>query len=264
MICLPAVLTDDVKPKEYREIYKDGLLDNKRLTQQTLDKEREKVGSYVYNAQYLQAPVSDESALFKLKNNRYCDYENGIITADNKFIDVNTCNKFLCIDLALTVKETSDYTVIGFFASDKDTNLYLLDILRIRVEGAEHKQLIHEMYNKHNPHTIAIESVQYQASLIQELSKQGLPVEPLKPDKDKYSRAIPASARHESGKIFFNSKLNDLQDIELELQQFPLAEHDDFVDVLAYAVNYVSEHNNRITLINPNIINTRKRKEIWH
>ena len=76
--------------------------------------------------------------------------------------------------------------------------------------------------------------MQYQASLVQALSRDGLPVRPLKPDRDKLSRALPMAARVESGDVYFPAEAPWLADFESELRQFPNAEHDDQVDAFAY------------------------------
>ena len=58
----------------------------------------------------------------------------------------------------------------------------------------------------------------------------------LKADKDKFSRALPLSAKMESGLVFYPTDTMWYADLEKELLTFPVGEHDDQVDALAYAV----------------------------
>jgi predicted phage terminase large subunit-like protein len=150
--------------------------------------------------------------------------------------------RFFTIDLAITTNANSDYTVISYFASDKNNNIYLIDCYREKIEGAQHADIVNMMYQKYKPHAVGVESVAYQQSLCQTLIRMGLPVVLLKPDKDKTTRAWSAAIRHENGAIYFNRHLSNLNDLESELGMFPNSKHDDFVDTLSYAVEYMQSN----------------------
>lgn len=64
-ICLPGELTDDVKPKELRARYVDGLLDPQRLSRETLQELESELGAYGYAAQVLQTPVPLGGGMFE-------------------------------------------------------------------------------------------------------------------------------------------------------------------------------------------------------
>ncbi len=83
--------------------------------------------------------------------------------------------------------------------------------------------------------TIKVESIGYQVALIQALRERGLPVEEVRPDKDKVTRASAAGALYKGGKIYHLRGAEWLHDFEAELLAFPAGEHDDQVDALAYA-----------------------------
>ena len=68
-ICLPAELTDDVKPVELRENYVDDLLDPVRLPKTVLD-ENKKISAYAYGGQWLQNPVPLGGGMFKTERIR--------------------------------------------------------------------------------------------------------------------------------------------------------------------------------------------------
>lgn len=63
-ICLPAELTDDVKPKRVRKFYKKGLMDPVRLSMDVLNAAKAD-GSYVYAGQFLQTPVPAGGGMFQ-------------------------------------------------------------------------------------------------------------------------------------------------------------------------------------------------------
>lgn len=66
-VCLPAELTDDVKPKELRKYYEanDGLLDPVRLSRKVLEEARITLGDFGYAGQFGQNPVPRGGGMFK-------------------------------------------------------------------------------------------------------------------------------------------------------------------------------------------------------
>ena len=90
------------------------------------------------------------------------------------------------------------------------------------------------MAEKWNPAVIAIEQVQYQAAVVQELLRTTrLPVRGIRPDKDKLTRFLPLVARYEQGLVRHAPGLPGW--FEDELLSFPVGKHDDGVDALAYS-----------------------------
>jgi predicted phage terminase large subunit-like protein len=63
-ICLPAELTDSVRPVALRKNYVDGLMDPARLSRKVLDEEK-KLGEFYYAGQFLQNPVPLGGGMFK-------------------------------------------------------------------------------------------------------------------------------------------------------------------------------------------------------
>jgi hypothetical protein len=64
-ICLPAELSDDVKPAELKKKYIDGLLDPVRLSREILDEQKTDLGSLSYAGQYEQRPVAAGGNIIK-------------------------------------------------------------------------------------------------------------------------------------------------------------------------------------------------------
>jgi predicted phage terminase large subunit-like protein len=138
------------------------------------------------------------------------------------------------VDLALSMKDDADYSVCVALARDAQGTIYVLDAQRVRAPFHQVLQFIQSMAAKWHPAIIAIESVQYQAAVVQELLRTtNLPVRGVKPDKDKLTRFLPLVARYEQGLVRHTPDLPAW--FEAELLAFPVGEHDDGADALAYS-----------------------------
>lgn len=140
----------------------------------------------------------------------------------------------LGVDLALSTKTTADYTAIVAMCRDAGGTVCILDAQRIQAPFHSVLQFIQQMAEKWNPVVIAIEQVQYQAAVVQELLRTTtLPVMGVRPDKDKLTRFLPLLARYEQGLIVHAPSLPAW--FEEELLTFPMGEHDDGVDAASMA-----------------------------
>jgi predicted phage terminase large subunit-like protein len=140
----------------------------------------------------------------------------------------------LGIDLAISEKETADYTAGAVIGRDSDGNIHVLDIQRIRGSFSEQINFIEHLASKWKPAIVGIEDVAYQRALIQQLAAQtSLNVRGIKPISDKVSRFAPLEGRYEMGQVTHVRGLDPV--FESELLAFPVADHDDMVDALAYA-----------------------------
>ncbi|MDY0373516.1 MAG: hypothetical protein RBQ86_05325, partial [Candidatus Izemoplasmatales bacterium] len=93
-----------------------------------------------------------------------------------------------------------------------------------------------------------IETVQYQAVLLQELNVfSDMSVRALSTmGLDKVTRAMSMSAKYESGKVFHNANMENLEDLEDELTTFDEGEHDDIVDCVSYIPQCVTQERTKI------------------
>lgn len=149
------------------------------------------------------------------------------------------CLRFGTSDLAISLKTTADYTVCAAWALTPKRNLCLLDFDRRRMEGPDIIPALHMMRQKWKLAYMGIEKVAFQATIIQDARRRGMPVRELKPDKDKVSRAMNAAAYMQGGKVWWRKTINDIPDFTNEVMNFPLAAHDDCTDVLAYATTHI-------------------------
>lgn len=140
----------------------------------------------------------------------------------------------LGVDLALSVHTEADYTACIAMSQDLSGMIYIRDAQRIRAPFHQVLLFIEQMAAKWKPSIIAIEQVQYQAAVVQELNRTTrLPVRGVRPDKDKLTRFLPLAARYEQGLVKHAPGLPGW--FEDELLAFPVGEHDDAADAAAYA-----------------------------
>jgi predicted phage terminase large subunit-like protein len=199
---------------------------------------KSKLGSYWFAALFQQRPAPEEGDRFKRQWFRYWSYianETVYQLGTDKKVPVDACWTFGTMDLAASEKSTADYTVIGIWAVTPDNDLLLLDIIRAQVSAAEHDALIESVFAQHALSFLGIESVQYQLSLVQRMTRKGYPIRKLKADRDKVSRSLVASARYEIGAMYHKANATWLDTYEDELLHFPNAKHDDQVDAAGYA-----------------------------
>lgn len=148
--------------------------------------------------------------------------------------DLKRCRISMGIDLAISTKDGADFTAIAVMAKHDDGRIFVLDAARNRLAFSDVLRFIQQMAAKHKPAAIAIETVQYQAAVVQELLRTtNLPVRGVRPDKDKVTRFQPLEARFEQGLVHLAPDLP--QAFTSELLAFPLGEHDDWCDALSYA-----------------------------
>lgn len=239
ILCLQAIAEQD---EDYGVLKRKAgePLWGERFSLQDLERIKTTIGRYWFNALYQQRPAESEGEIFKREYFRYFTEEQDFYVLydgqDRKrTIKKSDCIVFQTVDLAITTKETSDYTVIGTFAVTPAKDLLVLDIYRARIDMPTQKRVIKDLYKKIQPAYIGIESQAYQLALIQELRQEGLPIRELKAVKDKVARALTVATRYESGSVYHLKNGRYLEDLEDELLRFPVGEHDDQVDVLSYA-----------------------------
>lgn len=206
-------------------------------------------GPYIWSALYQQEPSPEAGGIFKRDWFRYyhgnpgedrtwVEYDD---EAGSKHrVEWGALTRFITVDLAASTKEVADYTVAGVFGMTREKlpKLFLLDLVRSRIEGPDIVPMLRRLMRRWRPTVVGIEKVGFQLALIQQARREGLPVRELEPDRDKVARALAATPLFEAGRIYFRHGALWLEDLERELLQFPTGEHDDQVDVLAYASTF--------------------------
>lgn len=88
--------------------------------------------------------------------------------------------------------------------------------------------------------TVIIENAGSGTPLIQDLVGESLRAIPFKPEGDKALRMSAQSANIEAGHVFLPNKAPWLDEFETEVMAFPHGAHDDQVDSMAQALDWVS------------------------
>lgn len=153
----------------------------------------------------------------------------------------------LGVDLAISEKQGSDFTAIVAMSRDAETGVvYIREVERHRVGFHEVLNRIKAASARWNPLVIAIEQTQYQAAVIQELTRTtNLPVRAVKPDKDKLTRFMPLLTRYEQ-RLVRHDPSGAPAWFREELLSFPEGKHDDGVDAAAYAFAQLQKSSARI------------------
>lgn len=197
------------------------------------------LGAYPWAALYQQAPAPAGGGLFKRDWFQYFDVDGAdyILHSPRGDLRVSSdnCTVFQTCDPAGSTKTSADYFALGTWAVTPTQDTLLLDVVHRRLEGPDQPALFRESFQQWNPSVQGVEARNTGLTLFQQLKRDGLPVVELKPDSDKFTRALPMAARYESGCVYHLANAPWLVDYELELVGFPGAAHDDQVDMAAYA-----------------------------
>jgi predicted phage terminase large subunit-like protein len=148
--------------------------------------------------------------------------------------------RFGMMDLAASIKERSDYTVLTSWALSRAGDLFLLDVDRRQLEAPDQTKMMRAALDKHGLSFIGVESVAYQLSLSQYARRERIPVKKVTAKGDKVARALTASTIMEAGQLYFPKWASWMPEVEAELYNFPGAAHDDIVDTVAYAAIYAT------------------------
>jgi predicted phage terminase large subunit-like protein len=198
-------------------------------TQQNLDDQRDKVGATAWQREYLLKVVPEEGADIKEEWIRYYDTEPS---------EMQTGLSGTGIDLAISKKETADYTsmVSGTsFVIEGIPKIYIKpNPINARLSFHETIETTKAM-SVANPFSIFfVESVAYQKAAIEEMERALLPVTAMIAGSDKRARLRAVAVYIQNGTIVFPR--HGCEDLIIQLLGFGVEEHDDLVDALVYLI----------------------------
>ena len=213
-------------------IRRDGSLYFHKLTAEFLANAKRTLGSYKYANQYENIVIPADLQCFKREWIQY-------YTQMPKRV-----NTFMFIDPAISQADTADFTGVVVVHVDYEKRWYVSYARRHKITPTQILDLIFSLNEQFKPTVIGIESVAYQKALFyflhEEMRRRDvlLPIKDVVPPttKTKQMRILSLVPRLEFGHMFFNQ---GLQDLELEMMQFPRGVHDDLIDALA-SIEYIS------------------------
>lgn len=217
----------------YKRAYNDNgtLFFPEKLSAEFLERAKRTMGSYLFANQYLNEIIPAELQTFKKEWFRY--YEN---------VPTNV-KTFMFVDPALSEADTSDSTGVVVVHVDHEKRWFVRYAKRLRCSPTQLIEYIFKLHQTFSPDVIGIEQVAYQKALLyfldEEMRRRNvlLPIKGINPptNKTKQARILSLVPRFEWGHLLLNQ---GLQDLELELLQFPRGAHDDLIDALA-SIEYI-------------------------
>lgn len=181
-----------------------------------------------WNAQYMQAPTSEEGALIKRdwwkiwpEHKKHPKFEAIIQSWDTAFLKTERSNYSAC-------------TTWGLFYPDPDAkvpNVLLLDAMKAKLEFPQLKRKAMDLYNEWQPDSVVVEAKAAGAPLIYELRAMGIPIKEFTPSRgqDKIVRVNSITDIFASGMVWRpDSRWSE--EVADECAAFPNGESDDIVD----------------------------------
>ncbi len=193
---------------------------------------RRTMGEYNFAAQYQQAPAPLGGGMIKAEWFR-----------SHKPGEQPAC--FDCIvqswDTANKSTELTDYSVCTTWAQ-KDKRIYLLDVLRKRMDYPDLKRAVRQHAELFHPTNILIEDKASGTQLIQELLRDGVyGVTPYEPTMDKIMRMHTVSNTIENGFVYLPTESDWRAAYMHELTTFPNGKYDDQVDSTSQALDWLKQ-----------------------
>ena len=195
-----------------------------------LEQIRKTIGEYNFAGQYQQAPTPLGGGLVKTAWLRH--YAPGELPAKFERIvqSWDTANK------ATELSDFSVCTTWGILGKD----LYLIDVLRRRMEYPELKRAVRDQHALFRPSVVLIEDKASGTQLIQELVADGLyAVTRYQPQSDKIMRMHAQTAMIENGFVHLPKAAPWLAAYLHEMTTFPNGRHDDQVDSTAQMLDWL-------------------------
>ena len=237
-VFLRQAITDDLWDNSKQEFVKGKVLWPEKYDLNELSKIRRKMGSYTFASQYQNLSIPPSDATFKREWFRY--YEQ----ADLRGVDLN---RYLLIDPAISQEAYADYTAMVTVGVDQHSNIYVLDILRERMDPNKIINNIFFQYERWHPQAVGLEEVAFQRSLRYSLKqemekrKRYLNIVELSPHtRTKDQRIKGLQPLYANGKVLHNKDLVYNIYLEDELLRFPNGKHDDEIDSLSYCLDLIS------------------------
>jgi len=225
LVELPAILHEDTD--------KEKSLWPEQWPLEALKNTKASIDPRYWNAQYMQNPTSDMSAVIGRKDWKIWEQD------DPPHVEY----VIQSWDTAFETNNTADYsacTTWGVWYNNEDKgspNLILLDAFKDRMTFPELKATALKHYKEWNPDAFIVEKKAAGAPLIQELRRIGIPVQEFSPSRgnDKMVRLNAVADLFTSGKVWAPDTRWAREVVE-EVASFPVGENDDYVDTVSQAL----------------------------
>jgi predicted phage terminase large subunit-like protein len=208
------------------------VLHPERESREVLDRTRRALGEYDFAGQYQQTPAPLGGGMVKVDwfprfwPDELPDCFDQIVQS------WDTANK---------VSELSNYSVCTTWGI-KDSRIYLLHVLRQRMDYPELKRAVREQWQECGATVVLIEDRASGTQLIQELKVEGVhAVTGYTPEGDKIMRMHAQTATIENGSVYLPQGATWLASFLQELTTFPKGKYDDQVDSTSQALAWIKQ-----------------------
>lgn len=223
-ICLPATVSELVKPARLKKKYRFGLLDPTRLSKRILKNARNDLGQYAFAGQYEQNPTPAGGGMFKVDR-----------LEENIGLPPDKLKKLVRYwDKAISLSTGAAFTVGVLMGEDREGRLWVLDVIRGRWTSSRRENIIKTTAKRDGllvrigieiePGSGGIESAENTAKNL-----KGYRVTLHRPHGDKVTRADPFSVQVNAGNVSLKQAAWNRDYLE-ELRYFPFSKYKDQVD----------------------------------
>ena len=220
------------KAKKYAAISASGgPLWPERWPIKRLEAKKRQIGLAAFEQEFQNEPLDSEARIFREETFAYYTTED---------IASKQLATYGFIDLAISEKQTADYTALVTIGVDEMGKIYVLDYVRRRMPIGAQVQACFHAYDRWEHTALGVEVIAYQRAFKQLLDVESaktsrwIPTVEVRPDVDKVRRISTLAPLIERGDLLFRREQTELVD---ELRHFPKAPHDDLADALHGAVN---------------------------
>lgn len=196
----------------------------------SLEDKKKQLGSLVYAAEMLNQPIDETVAEFKM------EYAQHALEEEVKKLDTLT---FITIDPAVSEKESADYTGVTINKVSSENKWYI-NTYRLKLNTRELIDHLFYLQKTYKPEVLGLEETTFtiaiQPFLQEEMLKRNFffTITPLKHKQTlKETRIRALIPRWENRTIFLVGDNTELKD---EMRVFPVGQHDDVLDSLAYQI----------------------------
>lgn len=198
---------------------------------------KRELGLATFNVQYQQEAHDRKDSVIKEKwLHHYNDYEAAQFTdlqdlhSQQLHYDTSSFDYvYQSWDCAVKCGVNNDYSVCSSWGVKND-KLYLLHILRNKIDYPKLREIILAMSSVFNPDAVLVEDCAAGQQIIQELEGASGVIMPIRPKSDKVTRLTLVSPLFEKAMVLLPAKAPWLDVLLEELLCFPHSEHDDQVD----------------------------------
>lgn len=227
-VCIPAELSDNIRPAELKDYYADGLFDSKRFSKERLQIKKIELGSYGYAGQMQQRPSPEEGGIIKKAWFNMID----------KPFPSNQIAHFQ-LDTAYTKDKTNDPTAILCYYMENN-HIFVFNVISVWKEFPELIEFL-PTYVRANGYSarskIYVEPKASGKSVVQTIRKATSLniIESVPPKDDKITRTHIVSPKIESGRVYLHTGAWNEHFLN-QVVTFPNGDHDDEWDCLIAAI----------------------------